>query len=195
MERHKLCEAMARRIGQPLTVDMATEIVREAIPQQLVPVALPAMPTREQIERLEGDLIAAEAAGGMRLEDGTELVPLELDAWHHFADGLVSRTILIPTGAALTGAEHRAEHLNICCGDISVWTEHGMKRLTGYHVIPSLPHAKRVGYAHADTYWTTVHLNPGNERDIEKLEDALVVSGQLQSRRLMLPTVAKEKLR
>jgi hypothetical protein len=49
---------------------------------------------------------------------------------------------------------HKAEHLNICSGDISVWTEQGMKRITGYAVLPSLPGAKRVGLAHADTMWT-----------------------------------------
>lgn len=140
------------------------------------PAVLPEAPTREQIERLEGALLAIEAAGG----------GLALETWHHFADGLVARTILIPAGATLTGAEHRAEHLNICAGDITVWTEAGMRRLTGYHVLPALPTAKRVGHAHADTWWTTVHLNPTNERDIARLEDALVVSEQLQSRRLAL---------
>lgn len=140
------------------------------------PAVLPTTPTRAQIERLEGALLHIEAQGG----------GVALETWHHFADGLVARTILIPAGTLLTGAEHKSEHLNICFGDITVWTEEGMKRLTGYHVLPSLPAAKRVGHAHADTWWTTVHLNPANERDLEKLEDALVVSEQLQSRRLAL---------
>lgn len=139
------------------------------------PMALPATPSREQIERLEGELLKLEGQGH----------GVVLETWHHFADGLVARTIFIPAGATLTGAEHRHEHLNICAGDISVWTEHGMQRLTGYHVLPSLPAAKRAGHAHADTWWTTVHANPGNERDIAKLEDALVVDAhRLQSRRL-----------
>lgn len=134
-------------------------------------------PTREQIERLEGCLLAAEQAGH----------GVECDTWHHFADGLVARTILIPAGTALTGGAHKAEHLNVCHGDITVWTEHGMRRLTGYHVLPSLPGAKRAGYAHADTYWTTVHTNPENLRDIAALEDALIEDPhKLQSRRLAL---------
>ena len=140
---------------------------------------LPTTPSRDQILRLEGELLQLEAQGG----------GIELDTWHHFADGLVARTILIPAGTCLTGAVHREEHLNICHGDITVWTEHGMRRLTGYHVLPSLPGAKRVGHAHADTFWTTVHRNPTNERDIAKLEDALVEDAdQLQSRRLALIT-------
>jgi len=137
---------------------------------------LPGAPTREQIGRLEGLLLEAEAGGA----------GIELDTWHHFADGLVARTILIPAGTILTGAAHKAEHLNIAAGDITVWTEAGMRRLTGYPVLPSLPGAKRAGYAHADTWWTTVHVNPTNERDVEALADALVEDAHgLQSRRLL----------
>jgi hypothetical protein len=134
---------------------------------------LPHIPGREQIERLEQAMLAAEGEHGVAIE-----------TWHHFADGLVARTIFIPAGVTLTGAAHKAEHLNVCCGDIDVWTEQGMRRLTGFHVIPSLPGCKRVGHAHADTWWTTVHLNPGNARDIAALEDALVIDAdRLQSRR------------
>ncbi len=112
---------------------------------------------------------------------------IELETWHAFADGLVARTIFIPAGTALEGGEHRAEHLNVCHGDISVITDSGPRRLTGHHVIASLPGIKRFGYAHADTWWTTVHLNPGNERDIAKLEDALIVAPEtLQHRRLAI---------
>lgn len=136
-------------------------------------VPLPDTPTREQIERLERFMLDAEGHGAA--------VPI--DTWHHFADGLVARTILIPAGTCLTGAPHLAEHLNVCHGDITVWTERGMRRLTGYHVLSSLPGAKRVGHAHADTYWTTVHCNPHNLRDVAALEDALVESPERLQRR------------
>ena len=146
---------------------------------------LPNVPTREQIQTLEGMLLQVEAQGGC----------VVIDTWHHFADGLVARTILIPAGTMLTGASHKTEHLNIAHGDITVWTEAGMRRLTGYHVLPSLPGAKRVGYAHADTWWTTVHLNPTNERDVEALADALVEDTHtLQSRRLALKGKPLESL-
>lgn len=151
----------------------------------MISAVLPAVPTRDQIDRLESTLLAAEDAGGA----------VELETWHAFADGLVARTILIPAGTVLTGAPHKAEHLNVCHGDITVWTEQGMRRLTGYHVLPALPGAKRVGWAHADTWWTTVHLNPENSRDIAALEDALVEdSHMLQSRRRLLTTRTVEAL-
>jgi hypothetical protein len=133
-------------------------------------LALPSVPTREQIVRLEGLLL--------------QLPQETLETVHHFADGLVSRTIRIPAGTLLTGAPHKSEHLNVCHGDITVWTEDGMRRLTGYHVLPSKPGAKRVGQAHGETFWTTIHANPTNCRDIEALEDMLVEAEGLQSRRL-----------
>lgn len=142
--------------------------------QGLAAIAQP--PGRAQVERLEAVLLQAEAGGA----------GVELETWHHFADGLVARTILIPAGTVLTGAAHKAEHLNICHGDIEVTTESGVRRLTGYHVIPALAGAKRAGMAYADTYWTTVHLNPGNEQDLEALEDALVEDSNMLQRRRQL---------
>jgi hypothetical protein len=136
---------------------------------------LPATPTREQIERLEAYMLTL----------GAEVGEVELPTWHHFADGLVARSILIKAGTLLTGAVHKTEHLNIASGDITVWTEAGMKRLTGFAVMASQPGAKRVGLAHADTHWTTVHTNPDNCRDITTLEDRLLDdASMLQSRRM-----------
>ena len=138
---------------------------------------LDTFPAVARLLRLRDEMLELERQGNS----------VQIESWHTFAEGLVARTILIPAGTALIGAEHKAEHLNICHGDIDVLTNQGPLRLTGYHVLPSLPGTKRAGWAHADTYWTTVHLNPGNERDIAKLEDALIVDpNQLQSRRLAL---------
>jgi hypothetical protein len=141
-------------------------------------VVLPSQPTREQIDELEAEVLRLEGEG----------LGVPLPTWHYFADGLAARTILIPIGTCLVGAAHRAEHLLILSGDISVLTEHGMRRLTGYYVLPSKPGMKRVGYAHDDTFATTVHVNPDNERDVAILEERFVEKAhRLQSRRLLLP--------
>lgn len=122
-----------------------------------------------------------------RLTDSLRKDEVQLETWHHFADGLVARTIKIPKGTPLTGAPHKREHLNICSGDITVTTDQGVERITGYRVLPCLPSEGRAGFAHADTWWTTVHANPTNEHDIAKLEDAFVERpGELQSRRNLL---------
>ena len=109
-----------------------------------------------------------------------------LETWHEFSPGLVARTIFIPAGTVLTGATHREGCMAICFGDIEVGSPGcPLVRLTGYNVLSSAAGIKRIGRTFADTWFTTVHLNPGNETDIDKLEDALVVeSARLQRRRL-----------
>lgn len=146
--------------------DVGPMAVGEVLPQTL---------SAAQIRRLTEALIEQEEAGNC----------VVLEPWHHFADGLIARTLLIKAGTVLTGCAHKFEHMSICAGDITVWTSGERRRLTGYHVLPCKPGAQRAGVAHADTYWTTVHLNPTNERDLSMLEDMLVHNAEmLQSRRL-----------
>lgn len=119
----------------------------------------------------------------MRLETAMLCIPAEqrgesaFVTKHHFAPGVYMRELFIPKGAVLTGKIHKTEHLNILSqGDLTVWTEDGMKRLKASTVIKSQPGMKRVGYAHEDSVWITVHHNPENEQDIEKLEARLVTN-------------------
>lgn len=125
---------------------------------------LPDAPTREQIDRLERELIAMEQTTGV----------VDLGLQHHHAGGIYGRQITIPAGTVLTGLEHKHAHLNVCAGDITVWTEQGMRRLTGVHVVASEPGAKRVGFAHADTVWVALHANPTGETDLDRLAEMFV---------------------
>ena len=94
---------------------------------------------------------------------------------HHLADGIYAREITVPAGSLITGLVHKAEHLNIISkGDITVWTEDGMRRIQAPFTMVSRPGTKRVGFTHAETVWTTIHANPTNESDIHALEAALV---------------------
>jgi len=98
---------------------------------------------------------------------------------------MIARTITIPAGTVLTGATHRKDHFNIVQGDITVSTDAGMVRLTGQHVLPTKAGHRRVGYAHADTEWTTVVQT--DLSDIEEIENELVVeSERLQTRQQQL---------
>ena len=115
---------------------------------------------RAKIERLEG-LMRQEAQ-------------IEIKTAHRFADGLYAREIFIPKGTMLTGKIHKREHLNIVAlGEISVLTEAGPQRIKAPFTMVSLPGTKRVGYAHEDTVWITVHAT--DETDIERVEGELVV--------------------
>lgn len=103
------------------------------------------------------------------------LPQVDCPLWHHFAPGLYARCMLIPAGTVLTGAVHRTEHLCIVSGDINVTTDHGIARITHPHfILPSKPGTKRAGFAHVDTYWTTVHAT--TERDLDRLAEELTES-------------------
>jgi hypothetical protein len=129
--------------------------------QRVTPSVSFSMTEREKVLRLERAL--------------TTLPQVECPVWHHFAPGLYARKMLIRKGTVLTGAVHKTEHLCIISGDIEVSTDDGMKRITAAHaIITSKPGAKRAGYAHEDTYWTTVHAT--DETDLEKLVEELTES-------------------
>ncbi|WP_208456700.1 hypothetical protein [Burkholderia vietnamiensis] len=99
--------------------------------------------------------------------------------WHHFAPGLYARQMFIPAGTVLTGAVHKTEHLCIVSGDIDVTTDDGVRRITAQQlVIKSAPGAKRAGFTHADTFWTTVHAT--DETDLDKLVVELTESTNQQ---------------
>lgn len=93
---------------------------------------------------------------------------------HYIAHGLYAREITIPKGTCLTGKIHLFEHINIISkGDISVMTDEGIKRIVAPATIISKPGIKRVGYAHEDTVWTTIHAC--DLKDVEEAEKLLVV--------------------
>lgn len=103
-----------------------------------------------------------QARGVIRATEAQLLqMPQALDAmplFHHFADGLYGRELHIPAGVMLTGAIHKREHFNLVLkGDISVLTEDGPVRVRAPAILVSKPGTKRLGFAHEDTVWLTVH--------------------------------------
>ncbi len=124
-------------------------------------------PTLAQIERLENLIRQGET--------------IDLPPRHYFSDGIYAREITIPAGTVLTGKMHRTEHINVVSkGKITVWTEDGMKTISAPFTFISSPGTKRAGYAHEDTIWTTFHSNPGNEQDLLRLEEALIIPANNQ---------------
>ena len=92
---------------------------------------------------------------------------------HHFSPGIYAREMRIPKGTVLTGKIHKTEHLCILNGDIEIASQDGKGRFTGYLTFLSKSGVKRIGYAHEDTVFTTIHAIEGT--DISALEAALVV--------------------
>lgn len=126
------------------------------------------MPTVEDVRRLESIILA-----GPQCELNTQ----------HIVHGKVSaRSGLIPAGCVMTGALTKLDNVCVVIGDITVTTDDGPKRLTGFHVLPALAGAKRVGYAHADTWWVTLHHT--ELADIAAIEDEMTdESADLLTRR------------
>lgn len=111
-----------------------------------------------------------------------ELPQVDLSTENLVHGGMCARTILIPAGTVLTGAQTNMDNVCIVSGDIEVTTDAGVQRLTGYHVLPAKAGAKRAGVAFADTWWTTIW--PTELTDIAAIEDeATSESHLLQTRR------------
>lgn len=117
-----------------------------------------------------GDIVASVN----RLEAEIAKLPqAECPVWHFFAPGLYARQMKIRKGFVLTGAVHKTEHLCVVSGDINVTTDDGVMRITSLqHLLISKPGARRAGYAHEDSFFTTVHAT--DETDLDKLVEELV---------------------
>lgn len=98
-----------------------------------------------------------------------QMPQVDLSTVHTVSGGVYSRTIFIPAGVSLVGATHSKDHTNIMFGDITVTTDDGMKRLTGYNVFATKAGMRRVGFAHTDTYWTSVIQT--TETEMSKIEE------------------------
>lgn len=129
-----------------------------------------------------------------RLEEAIlELPQVDLKTSHLLIGGMYARSIFIPAGTVLTGATHKKDHVNIVQGDITVTTDEGMKRLIGMHTLATRAGAKRAGFAHADTRWTTISRT--DKTVIEEIEAELVEEAErLQTRNPAIPSSVSGEL-
>lgn len=75
-------------------------------------------------------------------------------------------------GSIMVGSIHLTDHLNIMsCGDITVITEDGVVRLTGFNVLACKAGGRRIGLVHEDTTWTTIFKT--DETDQAKVLDSM----------------------
>lgn len=123
---------------------------------------------RDEILRLEEFIKKIPGA----VEGDSDQCPLK----HSFTDGFYVREIFIPKGFLVVGKLHKHSHPNfLMSGEVTVYTEHkGTERIKGPCSMISEPGTKRVVYAHEDTVWVTVHLNPSNTKDLEKIESEVI---------------------
>ena len=98
---------------------------------------------------------------------------IELPITHHFSKDVYAREMIIPKGVLLVGKIHKYQNMNIISsGEISVLSVDGVKRVKAPYTFVSAAGAKRVGYAHEDTVWTTIHGT--GETDVDKIEEQFI---------------------
>lgn len=126
------------------------------------------MPSVDQVRRLEELILQAPQ--------------VDLGTRHVVFGGMCARTIFVPAGTVLTGALTNIDNICVINGDITVTTDEGPKHLVGFNVLPACKGAKRVGIAHADTWWTTLWKT--DLEDVTEIEDEFTTeASQLQTRR------------
>jgi hypothetical protein len=122
---------------------------------------------RETLEALQKEILSVLERLGIEQID----LPLK----HTFATGVYMREIFLPKGTIVVGKIHRHDHVNfISYGDVTVLTKDGRQRLVGPITMVSTAGTKRAVFVHEDTVWTTIHANPTNETDLEKLEEFII---------------------
>lgn len=121
---------------------------------------------RARILALEAAMRAEIAKDG--IVDITRAMPLD----HMFIPHGYARKLTIPAGALIVGKIHLEPCFNFVeRGEITVLTETGVRTITAPAFFPSEAGVKRVGLAHTDTVWITVHAT--DRTDLEALEKAL----------------------
>lgn len=110
----------------------------------------------------------------------------ELPLTHLHTDGLYARELTLPKGTFAIGEIQKFPHVSVISkGEISMLNENGgVTRVKAPCTIVSKPGVRKVGFAHEDTVWTTVHnmSNCGIEdtasASVEELERFLTVRTQ-----------------
>lgn len=96
-----------------------------------------------------------EIAAVRELESAALALPqVHIPTDHVFHAGMYARTIKIPAGVALTGAQIKIPTILIISGDVLVYGENGATRHDGYHVALGKCGRKQAFYAVKDTFLT-----------------------------------------
>lgn len=139
--------------------EMAAAAVNGAIVQEG-----PAKLSLEQIQEIQREMFAFVDRSGLPVQPTA--------VRHHFADGLYCREYPMPAGQLAVTKTHGKQHFITLCGDCTIWSEDGQKRMVGFHMMRTEPGTKRVILAHADTLFVTFHAT--DKTDLESIEAELI---------------------
>ena len=95
---------------------------------------------------------------------------------HIYADGLYGREWTCSAGCLIVTEIHKVQHISsLIKGKIVVTSDNGCQVLEAPQFFVTEPGTQRVLLTLTDTVFTTVHLNPDNEKDPEVLKARLTV--------------------
>lgn len=124
--------------------------------------------TNARIEGLTCELMEAVLKGDLQEAD----CPLE----HIFTPGVYIREITMPAGAMVIGHEHKGTHLNVVTKGAALVMIGGESfLLEAPHSFVSEQGVRKVLFIFEEMKFMTIHPNPTEERDIEKLEEEILV--------------------
>lgn len=109
------------------------------------------------------------------LEWMTDRVQVDFKLEHFFSKGLYARRIRLPAGSINVSKVHKHPSLSIIAtGSVRVASALGLHTYKAGDVIVAPPGMQRMVCALEDTIWVTVHENPHEERDLERIEQELI---------------------
>ena len=98
----------------------------------------------------------------------------DMEYRHWFAPGLYGREITMPGDMALTTMIHASENIAILSkGKMTIYSENGNETVEAPYTMITKIGTKRAIYTHSEVVFTTIHLNPDNETDIDKLVEMM----------------------
>ena len=104
------------------------------------------VPSYSEIKNLEAAMRASPA------------IIKEIPVKHYWGDEIYGREMHMRAGMSLVGKMHAKRHFFVLLsGEITAWTDKGMKRMVAPQVIVTEPGTKRVIAAHTDCRFMTFH--------------------------------------
>lgn len=100
---------------------------------------------------------------------------VKVEVREHHSPGIYGREMFMDAGCWYVGKTHADRHLNILLsGRLTIFTVYGKKELVGPCIFESMAGVKKVGYAHTDCRYLTIHPNPSNETKEAILEGMFI---------------------
>lgn len=158
MNRDRFRHAMASKLGQVLTPELAAWLEMHCMPFEIGYVASVGVGAATEMSAL----VACLQAEMMHMPQ------VECRIREHFAPGLYAREITIPKGAVLIGAIHKTRNMAVLSrGRLRVVTDNGAVEIEAHSVMTVEPGSRNAVVALEDSVWTNYH--PTTEIDPDKL--------------------------